>query len=263
MNNKKIIFVDVDQTLYDNKRQILYPSTAKILKELSTREDIDLFLATGRTCATVSHLKDVWSYFKGYIMNNGQTVIVNDKIIYERPIPKELVDKIEDYANKNNISISYVGDYDSDANFITPMATKAFNNFQIYNVLDLNKQSFDNKYNVKQFWIFADHEQIITMRKYFPDMDLVLWPGKFGCDGLLKNASKVDGIKKVIELYNYKYENTYAIGDADNDIKMFETVKTSICMGNGSLAAKQAATFVTDDIAEDGFEKGLRKALNI
>ena len=44
---------------------------------------------------------------------------------------------------------------------------------------------------------------------------------------------------------------------------MFETVKTSICMGNGSLAAKQAATFVTDDIAEDGFEKGLRKALNI
>ena len=263
MNNKKIIFVDVDQTLYDNRKKILYPSTKRILEELSKREDIDLFLATGRTCATVSHLSEVWDYFKGFVMNNGQTVIVDNKIIYERPIPKETVDRLEEYANSNNISISYVGDYDSDANFITPMATKAFHNFQIYNVLDLNKQPFNNKYNVKQFWIFGDHEQIAKMQQHFPDMDLVLWPGTFGCDGLLKNASKVDGIKKVIELFNYKYENTYAIGDADNDIKMFQTVKTSICMGNGSLSAKQTATLVTDDISEDGFEKGLRKALDL
>ncbi len=263
MNNKKIIFVDVDQTLYDNRKQILYPSTEQVLKELSTREDIDLFLATGRTCATVAHLKPVWNYFKGYVMNNGQTVIVNDKIIYEQPVPSDIVNKLEEYANNNNISLSYVGDYQSDVNFTTHMSKIAMDNFQIYNVVDLNKKAFNNKYKVKQFWIFADHPQIIEMRKYFPDMDLVFWPGKFGCDGLLKNASKVDGIKKVIELYNYKYENTYAIGDADNDIKMFEIVKTSICMGNGSLAAKQAATFVTDDIAEDGFEKGLRKALNI
>ena len=99
MDNKKVIFVDVDQTLYDNKRQILYPSTKRILEELSKREDIDLFLATGRTCATVSHLKEVWDYFKGFVMNNGQTVIVNDKVIYERPIPKEIVDRLEEYAN--------------------------------------------------------------------------------------------------------------------------------------------------------------------
>ena len=101
------------------------------------------------------------------------------------------------------------------------------------------------------------------MRKYFDEIDLLYWPGKFGCDGVLKGASKVDGIRKVIELFNYKHENTYAIGDADNDIKMFEEVNYSIAMGNGSTKAKEAASYITDNIENDGFSKGLRKTFNM
>ena len=47
--------------------------------------------------------------------------------------------------------------------------------------------------HANRFWSF----------KNFTEIDLLYWPGKFGCDGVLKNASKVDGIKKVIEVGDF------------------------------------------------------------
>ena len=51
----------------------------------------------------------------------------------------------------------------------------------------------------------------------------------------------------------------YAIGDGDNDVEMFKVVKTSIAMGNGSTKAKESATFITDDISNDGLYKAFKK----
>ena len=45
---------------------------------------------------------------------------------------------------------------------------------------------------------------------------------------------------------------TIAFGDAVVDIKMFEVCDESVAMGNGSKEVKEKATYVTDDINQDG-----------
>ena len=252
MNNKKVVFVDVDQTLYDNRCKTLYPSTALAMKLLK-ENNIDVFLATGRSINTIGHLKEVMPYFKGLVTNNGQTVFVDNKIIFENPIDKEIVKEFEEFANANNIPIAYVGDFNTSANFLTEVSNIAFKNFQIHNVEVLDKNPFHHKFSVKQFWVFEENTLITNFKDKFSKLEFINWPGKYGADGVFKGASKVDGIKAVIDLYSYKYENTFALGDGDNDITMFQVVNHSYCMGNGTEEAKKAAKYITDDIANDGF----------
>lgn len=259
MNKQKVLFVDVDQTLYDNINGIIYPSTIEVLKKLSKREDVDIFLATGRSISTIDHLKPIIPYFKGFVTNNGQTVVVNSKIIFERPISPKIVKKLEDYANTEKIPMAYVGDYNAYVNFISHQSSLALLKFHIYSVQNLNNEPYKASMPIKQFWFFGNQDQIKKAQENIPELDFVNWPGDFGCDAIMKGFSKKDGIEAVIEYYKYDQNNTYAIGDGDNDVGMFKCVEHSIAMGNGTEKAKANAKYLADDITKDGFAKALTK----
>ena len=49
-----------------------------------------------------------------------------------------------------------------------------------------------------------------------------------------------------------------AFGDAEVDICMFNIAKTSICVGSGREEAKKEATYVTDDVKDDGIYNALK-----
>lgn len=261
MNTNKVLFIDVDQTLFDNFNNKIYESTVIAMQKLSKREDIDCFLATGRGIKLLDHLEIVLPYFKGFITNNGQTVFYKNRIIYDEDTPKELVHKLEDYANENNISIAYVSEYDAIVNFHDEISKKALDNFHIHNSKSLEGKRCPDDLKVKQFWFFGTHEQIDKARKAIPELDFVNWPGKLGCDVVCKGISKKNGIEKVLELLDYDFNNTYAIGDGDNDIGMFKAVNNSIAMGNGTKNAKDNAKYITDSIEEDGFYNAIDKYL--
>ena len=65
--------------------------------------------------------------------------------------------------------------------------------------------------------------------------------------------TKGDAVKKVLEHLNINKENALAIGDSEDDISMFESVGTSIAMGNAKTAlVKEKATIVTETIDDHG-----------
>ena len=57
---------------------------------------------------------------------------------------------------------------------------------------------------------------------------------------------------------NIDDKDSYAFGDSNNDIHMFERVTNSIVMGNGNPELFENATFVTKDIDEDGIEHAMK-----
>ena len=110
-------------------------------------------------------------------------------------------------------------------------------------------------------WVLADRANLDRMAEKTPNVDVVPW-GAYGGDALIKNHSKADGIKAMLEHLKYQEENTFAIGNGDNDLEMFALVKHSIAMGNSSEKALQQATYVTADISEDGFKKAFDYTYN-
>ena len=58
--------------------------------------------------------------------------------------------------------------------------------------------------------------------------------GNGGGEMVPKGHSKATGIDFVLNHYNIDDKDSYAFGDSNNDIHMFERVKNSIVMGNGN-----------------------------
>ena len=69
----------------------------------------------------------------------------------------------------------------------------------------------------------------------------------------------LNGIKKACELLDIKWEDTYAFGDSENDLDMLKYAGVGIAMGNGVMAAKEAADYVTRPINEHGIYAGLKE----
>lgn len=75
----------------------------------------------------------------------------------------------------------------------------------------------------------------------------------FSVEILNKDASKGNGLIKLMKMFHILPDEVLAIGDGNNDISMFKVVKYSVAMGNAKENVKKEAKYVTDSILEDGF----------
>ena len=75
--------------------------------------------------------------------------------------------------------------------------------------------------------------------------------------GLSENCKR--GAVKAIIDYLGDAGTTYGFGDSENDISLFEQVDVSVAMGNAAPAVKEAASFVTDSVSDDGVATALAR----
>lgn len=255
MKNKKVLFFDIDGTLISGKTG-LPEKTKNILEELSQNENVDMYISTGRGFCTLNEVKDICKYFTGLVLSNGQSLYVNNKNIHNNFISEELVKKFIKYCSDNLYSLGMITPSELFLNFYDE---KAKNNFLSYCKSDYKEfNEIDDYSHITQFWLFVDNILLDDIKKDFPELSLLKW-GKYGADVIMANNGKGDGIKKLIELMNYDYNNTFAFGDGENDVSMFKEVKCSIAMGNGCDYAKENATYVTNHINEDGLYNAIIK----
>lgn len=259
MNNNKIaLFLDVDGTLYDNQLHGIRPKTIELLNELSNDDNYDLYIASGRSMNTIHSIKEHFNKFKGFVLANGQVVIIDNKYIYNNSINFEEVNNFIDYCNQHNHSVVLVTD---DLLYYNFFSDEMYNNFTKYiqtPVYPLDNRRITENDIVNEMWIFLSNEELHDLRPLFPNLNIINW-GKSGADIIPIGGSKGNGVKKVIEFMGYDINNTYCFGDSDNDTVMFKVVGTSICMGNGTEIAKKHADIVCDTIYNDGLVKAFDK----
>lgn len=71
-------------------------------------------------------------------------------------------------------------------------------------------------------------------------------------EGALVGIDKGAAINRLLEHIGHGRENTYGIGDSENDLSMMAAVETSIAMGNALPHVQEAASYVTDSVENDG-----------
>ena len=67
------------------------------------------------------------------------------------------------------------------------------------------------------------------------------------------------GVKKLLEKLDINRDNSYAFGDGENDLEMFQEVKHGIAMGGYFEGLKEFAFDFTEDVENEGITKGLEK----
>ena len=74
-----------------------------------------------------------------------------------------------------------------------------------------------------------------------------------------KGFDKGTGVRKVCELLGASVSDTVAFGDSVNDLEMLTAAGLGVVMGNGDERAKAVAGFITRSLFEDGIEYACRE----
>lgn len=260
MNNfdKKVLFFDIDGTLLVTQEHLVVKSTIKILKELHQRDDIDIYISSGRSLNATGDIDIIKPYFTGFNVANGCSIFINGKELFRNSIDSNEVRTLVKEFETKEISYVLVQPLEFYARFFNDDIKKDFSSV-MHGPAHIIKNKKDICYDdIIEIWILDTRETIEIFEAKYANLTFFKW-GPYGCDVLKKGASKAIGIKKIIELQGYDYNKTYAFGDSDNDLPMFEIVKYSIAMGQANDNAKEKATYVTKPIKEDGLAYAIKE----
>ena len=76
-----------------------------------------------------------------------------------------------------------------------------------------------------------------------------------------RNLNKGSGLKKLCEFYDIKCKDAICAGDMTNDLPMFELAGFSIALGNAPNIVKKKASYIAQDVAQDGLALALQELM--
>ncbi|KOS62441.1 Cof-type HAD-IIB family hydrolase [Lysinibacillus agricola] len=254
---KKILFFDVDGTLYNSEK--ILPASAKEALFEARSKGYELAIATGRAPFMIQSLLEELD-INTYVTFNGQYVVYRGEVVYTNGIEKDELAKIIAFGEARNEPVVFLDD--------KRMIASVGNNDMVAESLNTLKYPYPNldstyyMHNaVYQTLIFMEEKDEPLYCETFPNVQFVRWH-RYSCDILPKGGSKAAGIEKILEKMGLTLNDAIAFGDGINDIEMLQAVGTGVAMGNGHDRVKAIATHIADHVDEDGLAKIMRE-LNI
>lgn len=253
----KLIFFDIDGTLWDEEMQIP-DSTVDTLVRLRENGH-KIFLCSGRARGNIRDKKLLSIGFDGIIAACGNHIELDGNIVYENILSQELTRRLVTLLRECNMPVVLEGPedhwIDKDGFQDDPYVLYLFREMgesarllEDYNTeIRINKLSGD---------ILPDTDYERMKRELGAEFDFLEHEGNV-VELVPKGTSKATGIEWLCNYLHVDRTDTYAIGDSVNDLDMLSFVGHGIAMGNGTSPAKETAEYITADIHEDGVKKAM------
>lgn len=267
--NTKIIFLDLDGTLLNDKKEIT-PLTLQALKEW-THKGHKLVLCTGRALDSVKHVRKTLGlgdfpnmYLIGY--NGGEIYDCSTQTLLNRiALSYEAVEKCFAIAKEYHIHIQTF----SDTHILTAKENdeilyykKAVHTPVIYTE---NVMSHLDKEPCKCLAIFLHNQELMPtftkaiQEKLGTEVNVMTSTPRF-IEMFPISSGKGFSVQWLCNYLNIPLENTLAAGDEMNDVSMLKAAGISIAMKNGRDFVKEIATITTKtDNNHDGLVPILKK----
>ena len=269
MKKFDIVFVDIDDTLNPSGEKTS-EYTKEVMKKLK-EQGIKVVVNTGRS-AKYAINKSIESNLSEFIISSNGAEVYNydtKEKIFSRPIPKEQIKQIYEYANQTNMTIilnSIENRYINNKNY-------NYNNEPAIYFEDIEKLLDEQEIN-QIVMLSSNFDRMLVLphmfKEKYPNLKVVhssvalieerRIPNKeYYHDIVLENTAKSTGIVELLDYLNIDSERAIAIGNGYDDICMADVVGTSVAMENANPILKEVATYITDTSANDGVAKILEK----
>ncbi len=275
----KYIFFDIDGTLVGNSKQVT-KNTADGIREARANGH-KVYLCTGRAPVSIpSRIKEIG--FDGVIASAGGFVQAENTYIYENSLDPTILQQVIVLFINHNILFSLET---KEAVYQTPgvlaflrniYATHWSNNSELSRILEetvgnethvpidqFNMSISVAKISFMSYDKIALYDTVPFLSKYF---DIVIFSKKddpyINGELIMKDCTKGDGMKYILEHMGGSIEDTIAFGDSMNDYPLITAANYSMVNENApdKLLSIADDTFIDPD--QDGIYLALRK-LNI
>ena len=256
MIDKKILFLDLDGTLLNDKKEITNENLAAIEKAIDAGHAV--VVTTGRPKAGITaQVKAMKLDRPGCyaIAANGATIYntYTDELIYENGVPREYLRYAFEEAYKFGV---YPQTYTHDG----VLAER--DTAELHYYCDLIKMTYEIVEDVssaidydpiKILFIHLDDRSKLEafrahMEEWYQERKLEVF---FSCDRHLEclpqGVNKGSGVRFLSEYLGVSYENTLAAGDAENDISMLQAVAIPCVMKNARSEMYQYGKYITEN----------------
>lgn len=246
----KIVFVDIDWTVLDHEIHDWDYESLNALKKIQEMGVLVVFV-TARSYASVmgtglfNHIAP-----NGIITNNGGLTFFNDKLLYKKTIPENLVKEVLEVSNRHHVVLQLAAL--KDRYFSAEPNEYVRQYFSVYyeEWPEIRQSCVSDITEIIAF-VPSEYDAILTnelpqeLKYYRYDTNAV--------NISYYTNKKGDAIIKLLNYLNIDKENAIAFGDSQDDISMFESVGFAVAMGNSKdPLVKEKATTVCDTIANHG-----------
>lgn len=269
--NTKMIFLDLDGTLLDDKKNL--PKENREAMDMALAMGHKVIVCTGRPLSSAIKLLPVFGLDKlgcfcitfngGLIYDAGQK-----KAIYQKTLPLEQVKYVFEKAYE--YGRIHIQTY-TDEGFICEYDTKESQRYAQSTKTDRKvvKDIFEELGGQEPCKILAiaydyDRKHIEGFRESLMEYSKGKMDVCFSCRDYLEfmpeGINKGNAIRWMSEYLKIPMENTIAVGDAENDITMIQTAAVGVVMKNAGDEIKQYGTYITEkDNNEGGVAEVIRK----
>lgn len=261
MQEKKIVFFDIDGTIYKFTGGI--PSdTMDSIKKLKENGHIPV-ICTGRTKIMIydEFLAPGFDYIIGgagtYVQMEGEQVFYYEM---EKREIDDVVQKFLKYGfspvveGRDNIYVEYVNEKRS------PRANKIINNYRKNlgeHCIDMNAGGEMTASKISGAFMPGSNPE--GMAQELGERYTIIDHNGDLLELIPKGFSKATGIEYLINQLGISRENTYAFGDSLNDLEMLEYVKYGVAMGNSDPKLFSYTQYRTENFNQGGVTNALRR----
>lgn len=268
----RAVFLDMDGTILNHHNQVSI-HTKEIIDELRN-EGIFVFIATGRSSTELDEMLPPGFAVDGIITANGMSGYIGEETVFEHSLSSELVEAIIEKAREHEIYyelfpygetrivLQQDRDYVEAAVREPKPETVQINEWMsrqkaIAEEITWSEAIIGSQFS--KFYFFARTMEEIEVWKGVlaelqQEMDFTMTPSSpHNAEVMVANVSKASGIQQMLEHFGLTGCDTLAIGDSDNDLKMFEFVTHAVAMKNAHDHIKAVVDEVTEFTCdEDG-----------
>ena len=255
--SKKILFFDIDGTLWDYKTNIpqSLPATIKAVQKAGNL----CFINSGRTRAFIRDRRLLDLGFDGIVSGCGTRIECRGQVVFNYELDRDFALRAVETAKKYNFKMLLEGPeylYMNKAEF----EGNRFGNTVIEQMgADLKDlDSCDPDWHFSKFsCLTLSEKREEGLAAFAKDFDeLVHDP--LVAEFVPKPYTKATGLLQTCSLLGLDAKDSFAFGDGINDVSMLKAAGTGIAMASGRPPAIEVADYVTSGVMEDGILNACR-----
>ncbi|MCG7657956.1 Cof-type HAD-IIB family hydrolase [Wielerella bovis] len=253
----KIVFFDIDETLYINHGEQRVPESAKIALRALKQQGIITAIATGRTIAVLPEkiLAVIEECGIDMIVSiNGQYVAYRGEKLAAFPVDKQKVAELTGSLKAHQIAHAFVAREGLFTVLEDEHSAAALAALQLPYAHD---PAAHERYDIYQMLVFYTEAQNDAVRPLLPQDDQIIRWHPHAIDLLQASGSKARGIEAALGKLGLQMSDAMAFGDGPNDMEMLQEVGFGVAMGNAVPELKVVADYVCPAIDDDGIYRGL------